>query len=60
MTGESRGTAVVWVVAAVLGVLALMRLTGSDGEGEHGEPVRIDRSEGAAAGASGDPPEGLI
>jgi competence protein ComEA len=53
MTGESRGTAVIWVVAAVLGVLALMRLTGSDGEGEQGEPVRIDRSEGAAAGGTG-------
>jgi competence protein ComEA len=53
MTGESRGTAVIWVVAAVLGVLALMRLTGSDGEGEQGGPVRIDRSEGAAAGGTG-------
>ena len=54
MASESRGTAVIWVVAAVLGVLALMRLTGSGGEEEHGEPVRIDRSEGAAAAATGD------
>ena len=54
MASESRGTAVIWVVAAVLGVLALMRLTGSGGEEEHGEPMRIDRSEGTAAGATGD------
>ncbi|HEV3376150.1 MAG TPA: ComEA family DNA-binding protein [Thermoleophilaceae bacterium] len=53
MAGESRGTVVIWVLAAVLGGLALMRLTGSGGEGEQGEPVRIDRSEGAAAGATG-------
>jgi competence protein ComEA len=53
MAGESRGTVLIWVVAAVLGVLALMRLTGSGGEEEQGEPVRIDRSEGAGAGAAG-------
>jgi competence protein ComEA len=34
---------VIWVVAAALGVFALMRLTGSGGE-ETGEPVRVDRS----------------
>jgi competence protein ComEA len=49
MAGDSRGTVVIWVVAAVLGVFALMRLTGSGGEGEAGEPVRVDASRGAAA-----------
>jgi competence protein ComEA len=58
MVGESRGSVVIWIVAAVLGVLALMRLTGSGGEGEAGEPVRIDRSEGAAAGGTADPGAG--
>jgi competence protein ComEA len=53
MAGESRGTVVIWVVAAVLGVIALMRLTGSGGDGAAGEPVRVDRSPdggGAPAG----------
>jgi competence protein ComEA len=49
MAGDSRGTVVIWVVAAALGVFALMRLTGSGGEGEAGEPVRVDASPGAAA-----------
>jgi competence protein ComEA len=44
MAGESRGTVLIWVVAAALGVFALMRLTGSGGEGGSGEPVRVDRS----------------
>jgi competence protein ComEA len=43
MAGDSRGTVVIWVVAAALGVFALMRLTGSGGEGK-GTPVRVDRS----------------
>jgi competence protein ComEA len=43
MGGESRGTAVSWVLAAALAVFALMRLTGSGGEGT-GTPVRVDRS----------------
>jgi competence protein ComEA len=43
MAGESRGTVVVWVVAAVLGVVALMRLTGSGGDDPQGAPVRVDR-----------------
>jgi competence protein ComEA len=51
MAGESRGTVVIWVVAAVLGVVALMRLTGSGGNGAEGEPVRVDRSPEASAGA---------
>ena len=44
MAGESRGTVLIWVVAAALGVFALMRLTGSGGEGGSGEPVRVERS----------------
>jgi competence protein ComEA len=48
MAGDSRGTVVIWVAAAALGVFALMRLTGSGGE-EAGAPVRVDRSPGAAA-----------
>jgi competence protein ComEA len=53
MAGESRGTVVIWVVAAALGVFALMRLTGSGGEAP-GEPVRVDRSPAtSAAGPSG-------
>jgi competence protein ComEA len=44
MAGESRGTVLIWVVAAALGVFALMRLTGSGGEGGSGEPVRAERS----------------
>jgi competence protein ComEA len=49
MAGDSRGTVVVWIVAAVLGVFALMRLTGS-GDDSTGEPVRVDRSPGAPSG----------
>jgi competence protein ComEA len=44
MAGESRGTVLIWVLAAALGVFALMRLTGSGGEGGAGEPVQVDRS----------------
>src|ERR687895_1382963 len=51
MAGDSRGTVVVWVVAAALGVFALMRLTGS-GREETGAPVRVDRSPGASAAPS--------
>jgi competence protein ComEA len=58
MVGESRGTVVIWVVAAVLGVVALIRLTGSGEEGEAGEPVQIDRSEGAAAAGTAAPGAG--
>jgi competence protein ComEA len=53
MASEPRGTVVIWVVAAVLGALALMRLAGSSNEGDGGEPVQVDRSPGAAAEASG-------
>src|SRR5918992_6017999 len=52
MVGESRGTTVIWLVAGVLGVVALMRLTASGDDPGGGEPVRVDRSPpGAAAGA---------
>ena len=51
MAGDSRGTVVVWVVAAALGVFALMRLTGSGGE-ETGAPVRVERSPGGSAAPS--------
>ena len=50
MAGDSRGTVVIWVVAAALGVFALMRMTGSGGE-EMGEPVRVDPSPGKSAAA---------
>jgi competence protein ComEA len=53
MAGESRGTVVVWVLAAVLGVVALMRLTGSGGDGAAGEPVRVDRSPAAGLPSEG-------
>ena len=55
MAGDSRGTVIVWVVAAALGVFALMRLTGSGGDAETGEPVRVDRSPGESAA---EPPGG--
>jgi competence protein ComEA len=50
MAADSRGTVVIWVVAAAVGVFALMRLTGSGGEGEAAAPVRVDRSPGTSAG----------
>jgi competence protein ComEA len=52
MAGDSRGTVVIWVLAAALGVFALMRLTGSGGEGHAGAPVRVDRSPGPSAGSA--------
>jgi competence protein ComEA len=58
MVGESRGTVVVWALAAVLGVVAIVRITDSDGDAP-GKPVRVDRSPGSsdpAPGAAG--PEG--
>jgi len=56
MGGDSRGTVVIWVVAAVLGVVALMRLAGSGGEDAEGTPVRVDRGPPAPA-AGGKAPE---
>jgi competence protein ComEA len=49
MVGESRGTVAVWIVAAVLGVLALVRLASSGDDAAPGKPVRVDRSPGTAA-----------
>lgn len=48
----SRGTLVIWVVAALLGGLVLLRFVGcGDGTGQ-GSAVRIARSGGAAAGTA--------
>jgi competence protein ComEA len=52
MAGESRGTVLIWVLAAVLGAVALMRLTGGEGDSAEGEPVRVDRSHSPAQPAS--------
>jgi competence protein ComEA len=54
MVGESRGTVVIWVVAAVLGAVALLRLTGSDGAEGGGDPVRVDRPQEAPGAAAAD------
>jgi competence protein ComEA len=49
MAAESRGTALIWAIAAVIGAIALWRLLGPGGDGSAaGEPVRVDRSAGAA------------
>jgi competence protein ComEA len=48
----SRGTVVIWVVAAVLGGFALLHLAGSGGSGgSGGSQVRIQGSPGRAGGA---------
>jgi competence protein ComEA len=52
MAGDSRGTVLIWVAAAAIGVFALMRLTGSDGE-PAGEPVRVDRLPASSGSARG-------
>ena len=54
MVGESRGTVLVWALAAVLGLVALVRITGS-GEDAPGRPVRVDRSPGSSDAAPGAP-----
>jgi len=52
MADRSLGTVAIWALAAALGVLALVRLTGSDGDdASAGAPVRIDRP-GAGAPAA--------
>jgi competence protein ComEA len=50
MGADSRGTVLIWAVAAVLGAVALMRLTGSGGQESEGTPVRVDRGPRAAGG----------
>jgi competence protein ComEA len=54
MVAESRGTLLVWIVAAVLGAVALWRLTGVGADSAGGEPVRVDRSPGASAPKRGE------
>jgi competence protein ComEA len=49
MPAESRGTALIWAIAAVLGAIALWRLLGPGDDPAAGEPVRVDRSPGGAA-----------
>jgi competence protein ComEA len=49
----SRGTAAIWIVAAVLGAIALVRITGSGGEDGTPAPVRIERGGRAGAAAGG-------
>jgi competence protein ComEA len=53
MLEGTRGTAIVWVVAAVLATLAAVRLLGGD-KGGSAPPVKIDGG-AAAAGQPGDP-----
>jgi competence protein ComEA len=53
MPAESRGTVLVWVIAAVLGTIALWRLLGPAGDPAAGGPVRIERSPGASSAAAG-------
>jgi competence protein ComEA len=50
---EQRGTVVVWVVAAVLATLAMLRLVGGGGDGGAAPPVRVERSPGEAGGSPG-------
>jgi competence protein ComEA len=57
MVGESRGTVVVWALAAVLGLVALVRITGSGGDAP-AQPVRVDRSPGSSDAAPGTPRAG--
>jgi competence protein ComEA len=48
----SRGTLVVWVVAALLGGIALMRIAGCGADAGSGDGVRIARSPGPGAGST--------
>ena len=49
MTEGSRGTVAIWLVAAVIATVAVLRLTDSGGGG--GAAVRVDRSAGDSGGA---------
>jgi competence protein ComEA len=51
-TEGSRATAAIWIVAALVAVFAVVRLTGSRDAGG-GAPVRIDRSPAAKPGHEG-------
>ncbi|HEU0024493.1 MAG TPA: ComEA family DNA-binding protein [Thermoleophilaceae bacterium] len=57
MSDRSTGTIVVWLAAAVLGGLALLRLTGGDGGEGTAAPIRVDR---APTGARGQGTEALV
>jgi competence protein ComEA len=48
----SRGTLVVWVVAALLGGIALMRIAGCGADAESGDGVRIARSPAPGTGST--------
>jgi competence protein ComEA len=49
--GGSRGTAAIWIVAAVLGGVALMRLADPGGEGAGtAPPVKVERGPGPSPG----------
>jgi len=60
MAERTRGTVLVWVVAALLAAVGLWRLTGTAGDHSAGSPVRIDGSAGGASGgyAGGDDADG--
>jgi competence protein ComEA len=51
VVADGRGTVVIWIVAAVVGVVALMRLSASGDDPAAGERVRVDRTPAAPAGA---------
>jgi competence protein ComEA len=54
LTSEgSRGTLAVWIVAALLGGIALTRLAGSGDSAGSASPVRIEGSPGTSAGVAG-------
>jgi competence protein ComEA len=55
LTGDgSRGTLAIWIVAAMLGGIALVRLAGPDGGGGQGSAIRIEGGgDGSVQGAAG-------
>ncbi len=58
MSERPAGTLAIWAVAAVLGVLALVRLAGGDERGAGGASVRLDRTPGVEAPGAGKPGAG--
>jgi competence protein ComEA len=52
----SRGTLAIWVVAAVLGGIAVLHFGGCGDRGDRGSPVRIDRPPGASPAGSASGP----
>jgi competence protein ComEA len=55
---ESRGTTLIWVIAVVLGAIAVWRLLGPGDDPAAGEPVRLDRSPGGERAATTASPGG--